>query len=199
VNPLTIPAAMTQGLLVVSAAPDAPLDAAAVEIVGTADAMIDGKTEVLTRKAVAVEEIYLPGGGRGRFDARLQAVAVTQPSDILDVQVKPEKLVVKPGDEVKIDVTLKRRPDYDKAVTLDVPLRHLGGTFANPLPPGVTVVEGKSKTLLGTGNVGHITLKVDGNAAPIEDVPICIQAHVSINFVVKISYASPPILLTIRK
>ena len=199
VNPLTIPPAMTQGVLVVSAAQEAPLDAAAVEIVGTAEATIDGTTEILTRKAVAVEEIYLPGGGRGRFDARLQAVAVTQSSDILDVQVKPEKLALKPGDEVKVEVAIKRRPDYQKDVTLDVPLRHLGGTFANPLPPGVTVVEGKSKTLLGSGNVGHVTLKVDANAASIEDVPICIQAHVSINFVVKIAYASAPILVSIRK
>jgi hypothetical protein len=151
------------------------------------------------RKPVAVEEIYLPGGGRGRFDARLQAVAVTGPSDIIDVQVKPDRLVLKPGDEVKVEVTLKRRQDYDKAVTLDVPLRHLGSVYANPLPPGVTLVEGKSKTLLGTGNVGHVTLKVDPSAAPIEDAPICVLANVSINFVVKISYASAPILVSIRK
>jgi hypothetical protein len=190
---------MTQGVLVLSAATDAGLDGAAVEVIGTGEADIDGKPTTLTRKAVAVEEIYLPGGGRGRFDARLQAVAVTGPSDILDVQVTPERLVLKPGDEVKIGVTLKRRKEYDKAVSLDIPLRHLGGVFANPLPPGVTLVEGKSKTLLGTGSVGHVTLKLDPTAAPIEDVPICILAHVSINFVVKISYSSAPILLSIRK
>lgn len=199
VNPLTIPATMTNGLLVVSAAADAPLGAAAVEITGTGEVMIDGKSQPLTRKAVAVEEIYAPGGGRARFDARMQAVAVTGPTDILDVQVKPDRLILKPGDEVKLEVTIKRRPDYDKAVSLDIPLRHLGTVFANPLPPGVTVVEGKSKTLLGTGSTGHITLKVDPTAAPIEDVPICVLAHVSINFVVKISYASAPLSVTIKK
>jgi hypothetical protein len=199
VNPLTIPATMTQGVLVVSAAPDVAIDAAAVEIIGTGDATMDGKSQILTRKAMAVEEIYLPGGGRGRFDARLQAVAVTGPSDILDVQVKPDKLVLKPGEEVKLEVTIKRRPDYQKDVSLDIPLRHLGGTFASPLPPGVTLVDGKSKTLLGTGNVGYVTLKADATAAPIDDVPICVLAHVSINFVVKISYASAPILVSIRK
>ena len=47
---------------------------------------------------------------------------------------------MKPGQEVQIDVTLKRRPDYDKGVSLDVLLRHLGGVFGNPLPPGVTLV-----------------------------------------------------------
>lgn len=199
VNALTIPPAMTQGPVVLSAAPDAALDASAVEIIGTGEVDIDGKPGTLSRRAIAVEEIYLPGGGRGRFDTRMHAVAVTGPSDILDVQVRPEKLVLKPGDEVKLDVTIKRRPDYDKPVSLDIPLRHLGGVFANPLPPGVTVVEGKSKTLLGTGNVGHVTLKVDAGAAAIDDVPICVLAHVSINFVVKISYASAPVSLTIKK
>lgn len=199
VNPLTIPPTMTNGLLVVSAAPDAPLGAAVVEITGTGEATVDGKPQAVTRTAVAVEEIYSPGGGRARFDARMQAVAVTGPTDILDVQVKPDKLALKPGDEVKLEVTVKRRPDYDKAVSLDIPLRHLGTVFANPLPPGVTVVEGKSKTLLGNGNTGYITLKVDPTAAPIEDVPICVLAHVSINFVVKVSYASAPLSVSIKK
>jgi len=42
-------------------------------------------------------------------------------------------------------------------------------------------------------------LKVDAAAVPIEDVPISVLAHVSINFVVKVSYSSKPILLSIRK
>jgi hypothetical protein len=130
---------------------------------------------------------------------RLQSVAVTESTDILDVQVKPDKLVLKPGEEVKLDVTIRRRPDYDKSVSLDVLLRHLGSTYGSPLPPGVSIVEAKSKTLIGTGNTGHIVLKVEPNAAPIEDVPISVLAHVSINFVVKVSYSSAPILLTIKK
>ena len=56
-------------------------------------------------------------------------------------------------------MTIQRRPDYDKGVSLDVLLRHLGRVFGNPLPPGVTMVDGKSKTLLGTGSKGHIVLK----------------------------------------
>lgn len=199
VNPLTIPPTMTQGLLVVSAAADAPQDGTTVEIIGTAEATIDGKSQTLTRKAIAIEEIYSPGGGRARFDARMQAVAVTGPSDILEIQVKPDRLELKPGQEVKLEVTIKRRADYDKAVSLDVLLRHLGGVFGNPLPPGVTIADDKSKTLLGTGSTGHITLRVDASAAPIEDVPICVLAHVSINFVVKVSYASAPLLLSIKK
>ena len=191
VNPLTIPANMTQGCLVVSAAADAKTDAAAVSVVGTADG--------LERTAVAVEEIYLPGGGRGRFDAGMQAVAVTGPSDILQVKVKRTEIVLKPGEEVKIDVELVRREGLTAGLTLDVQLRHLGGVFGNPLPPGVTMIDGKSKTLLGTGNAGHVVLKADATAAACERVPVCVQAFVPVNFVVKIGYASEPIYVTVKK
>jgi hypothetical protein len=191
---------MTQGLLVLAAAPDAPRDAANVQIIGSASLKTpDGKEEVLVRPATPNEEIYFPGGGRGRVDVALQCVAVTDASDILKVEASPKVITLKPGEEARIDVTIQRRPDYTKTVSLDVMLRHLGSVYGNPLPPGVTMVEGKSKTLLGTGNQGHIVLKAAANAAPIDNVPISALAHVSINFVVKISYSSQPIMLSIKK
>ncbi|MCE9564193.1 MAG: PPC domain-containing protein [Planctomycetes bacterium] len=200
VNPLTIPANMTQGLLVVSAAEDAKVDATVVKVIGSAETPdAAGKPVQLVHEAIAVEEIYMPGGGRGRFDAGMQAVSVTTPSDIAHVKVSKNRIVLKPGEEVKIDVEVLRGPGYDKAVTLDVPLRHLGSVFGNPLPPGVTMVEGKSKTLLGTGSVGHIVLKADATAAECTDVPICVQSFVAINFVVKIGYASEVIWVTVKK
>lgn len=199
VNPLTIPPTMTQGVLVLTAAADAVRQAANVEVVGTASATIDGKEVALERPVTANQEIYLPGGGRGRFDVALQTVGVTDPSDILKVEVTPQTITLKPGEEVKIAVTIQRRPDYDKPVSLDIPLAHLGQVFGNPLPPGVTIEAGKSKTLLGTGSQGHIVLKAAANAAPIENVPLCVLAHVSVNFVVKVSYASPVIQLSVTK
>ena len=42
-------------------------------------------------------------------------------------------------------------------------------------------------------------LKAAPDAAPIEEVPICVMAHVSVNFVVKISYASPALKVSVRK
>jgi hypothetical protein len=200
VNPLTIPANMTQGLLVVSAARDAKVDASVVEVIGTAEATDEtGKPATLSRTAVAVEEIYLPGGGRGRFDAGMMAVAVTGPSDLIEIRVKPTRVTLKPGEEVKIEVEVVRGPKYAKEVTLDVLLRHLGSVYGNPLPPGVTIVDGKSKTLLGTGSVGHITLKAAADAPECTDVPICVQGFVAINFVVKIGYASEVISLSVKK
>jgi hypothetical protein len=200
VNALTIPANMTQGCLVLSAAEDAKVDASIVTVVGTGEAKDEyGKPVSLVRTAIAAEEIYSPGGGRATFNVVMNAAGITGPSDVLKVKVNKNRIVLKPGEEVKIDVEVVRRADYDKGMTLDVLLQHLGSVFGNPLPPGVTIVEGKSKTLVGTGSVGHIVLKAAPTAAECTDVPICVQAYVPINFVVKIGYASEPIFLTVKK
>jgi hypothetical protein len=191
---------MTQGVIVLTAADNATLAATSVEVIGTAKVKSPGgMEETLVRTVQANQEIYFPGGGRGKFDVNMHSIAVTEPSDILKVDVSTTNITLKPGQEVKIDVSVVRRPDYDKGVSLDVLLSHLGQVFGNPLPPGVTVVAGKSKTLLGTGSKGHIVLKCDPKAAPIDNVPICVLCHVSINFVVKISYASSPIIVSIKK
>jgi hypothetical protein len=60
-------------------------------------------------------------------------------------------------------------------------------------------VDGKSKTLLGTGSAGYITLKAAPDAPECTDVPVCVQGFVAINFVVKIGYSSDVILLSIKK
>lgn len=200
VNPLTIPENMTTGCLVLTAAADAKLDARMVRVIGTAETVDeDGKPVTLVRQATPVEEIYLPGGGRGRFDVGMQAVSITDPSDLLEIVVSPNRITLQPGQEITIPVKLKRRADFDKGVTLDVKLRHLGGVFADPLPPGVSLVEGKSKTLLGTKSEGSIVLKAAADAPECTDVPICVQGFVSINFVVKIGYASEPIWISVKK
>lgn len=201
VSPLTIPPTMTQGLLVLTADASAAVSADFVQVVATGKLPgPDGKEETVTRPVQPQHEYYSPGGGRGRFPVNTFAVSVTEPSDILKVDVKPQTITLKPGEEVKIEVNIQRRADYTKDVSLNVVLDHLGQVFGNTLPPGVTVVPGaKSKTLLGSGSQGYITLKAAPNADPIENVPISVLAHVSINFVVKVSYSSAPILVTIQK
>ena len=195
---LTIQPGQTQGVLVLSAAPDAALAVAPVRLRGTAQVEIAGQKTTLTRTVEPAQEIYFPGGGRGVFPVQLHAVAVTEPGDILEVQVSPSEIVLKPGGEVRLDVTIRRRPDFTGGVSLDVRLQHLGRVFGNPLPAGVTVVEGKSKTLLGTGNQGHIVLRAAPGAVPVEGVPISVLANVSVNFVVKLSYSSAALPLSVR-
>jgi hypothetical protein len=199
VQPLTIPAGMNQGLLVLSAAPGAARGVANVDVVGTGRRKNDGGEESIVRKAGPVQEIYFPGGGRGLFPVNLHTVAVTEPMDILEVAVTPSEVVLKPGQEVRLEVTVKRKQGFDKPVSLDILLRHLGQVFGDPLPPGVTLVEGKSKTLLGAGSQGHIVLRAAPNAPEAEGVPISVLCHVSINFVVKVSYSSAPIRVSVRK
>lgn len=200
VSALTIPPSMTQGVLVLSAAENAAIGThGAVRIVARGKATIDGKEVTLERESTPNQEIYFPGGGRGRFDVNMTTVAVTEPSDLKTIKVTPGELKLKPGAEIKLDVTVERKPGFDKPVQLAINFRHLNTQFGSPLPPGVTIVEGKSKTLLGTGSTGHIVLKVDPKAAPIDKVPLCVLGHTSINFVVKMTYASKPILLSIEK
>jgi hypothetical protein len=197
---LTIAPSMTQGAIILSAAAGSRPDVANVQVTSTALLRsLEGKEETVTRPVQPMQEIYFPGGGRGVFEVNMQTVGITEPMDILKVDVKPRTITLKPGEEVRLDITIQRRPDYDKGVSLDIPLAHLGSVYGNPLPPGVTIVPGKSKTLLGNGSQGHIVLKAAPTAAPIDNVPISVLAHVSVNFVVKVSYSSEPILLTIQK
>ena len=45
---------------------------------------------------------------------------------------------------------VQRRGDYDKGVSLDVLLQHLGSVFGNPLPPGVTIVPARARRCWAT-------------------------------------------------
>ena len=199
-NPLTIPATMTEGVMVLTAAKDAKPSVQNVEVIAKAKLKTtDGKEVTVSKPVQSNQEIYSPGGGRQLFAVNMQTVCITEPSDILKVNLSTHKIELTPGQEVKIEVTVERNKSYDKSVSLDILLRHLNRVYGDPLPPGVKIVAGKSKTLLGKGSKGHIVLKADANAAPIENVPVSVLAHVSINFVVKVSYSSEPLMITVRK
>lgn len=198
VSPLIIPPNMTQGVLVLTATPQAKRSVRNIQVVGTAPLRgTDGKEQVVERVAVPIQEIYAPGGGRARYEVRMHTVAVVDRADVESVEVTPNVITAKPGEQIKLAVRVHRHPDYKGNIGLDVMLRHLGTVYGTPLPPGVTLVEGKSKTLLRQGNEGHIVLQISPDAPPCEQVPITVLAQVSINFVVKISYSSAPILLTV--
>ncbi len=196
--PLTIPPNVSQGCVVLTCAPDAKVNVGEVEVIGTATAKgPDGKPATLTRCASPMSEIYLPGGGRHMYPVDTQVVAVTETTDVL-LELGTTSVSLAPGGTAKIEVTVKRGPGYTKAVTLDVYLRHLGQIFGNPLPPGITLDEGASKTLIGENETkGHIVLKAAPDAPPVTSLPIAVLGQVSINFVVKVSYAGPPVLLTV--
>jgi hypothetical protein len=193
-----IPSNMTQGTVILTAEWDAPMDCANVRVVGRASIpSADGERQ-LVRLATPLQEIYSPGGGRARFPVNMHTVSIMDQSDLIRVEVSRREISLAPGESVQIDVNIKRRLDYSKPINLDVRYRHLGGVFGDPLPPGITMDEAKSKTLLGeNATQGSIVLRAAPNAQPVENLPIAILGHVSINFVVKTTYSSPPLSLSV--
>jgi hypothetical protein len=195
-----IPPPMTEGCVILTASAGAKIDAHLVQVIGTATLPgPDGAPVAVTRVATPLQEIYTPGGGRGLFAVNLHTLSITEPQDIT-LAVSPERISLEPGGTARIEVTVQRRADYTKGVTLDLRLQHLGTVYGNPLLPGVTIDEAASKTLLGENETGGvIVLRAAANTAPIKDLPIAVLGQVSINFVVKVSYAAPVFLTVTPK
>lgn len=187
------------GVIIFTAAKDAKLLATDIQVRGTAKLDVDGKPIEFNVTAEPYQETYLPGGGRGLWEVDRHTLSVAAPLDILNVKLSKYDVVLKPGESVNIDVTVERAAGFDKNVTLDVMYRHLGGISGSSLPPGVTLDEKTSKTLLtGANTQGVITLTAAKDAKPIEGQLVPVIAHVAINFVMKMSYASEPIRVSIK-
>jgi hypothetical protein len=187
------------GCIILEAVADQKQVASNVKVRGTATLTREG-LEPLTLVTVAqpMQEIYMPGGGRNHWPVDLHTVAVGQPSDIRDVKLSTHEVTLKPGESVKIDVELIRAEGFDKNVTLDMLYQHLSSVFANTLPPGVTIDAKNSQTLLtGSKTQGSITLTATKDAKPVERHQCCIMANVSINFVMKATYSSRPVMVTV--
>lgn len=186
------------GCIVLTAAGDAPRGFGNVKITGTAKVPGAEDAPPLVVVAEPLQEIYLPGGGRGHYPADLHCVGVNDVLDVKEVTLSTYEITLQPGQSQKIDVQIQRAEGFDKNVTLAVVYQHLGQIHGNALPAGVTLDEKDSNTLLtGTNTQGHITLKCAADAKPVEKQQFVVMAHVSINFVMKTTYSSRPVLLTI--
>ena len=204
-TPGFIPPFMTEGIVIFHAAPDAKPEFSRIRIYGTATYQgSDGQSHPLTVDATPETEIYMPGSGRSPYAVNTHMVSVMA-ADQNDVTLKlsATQVSLKPGGSVTVEVEVTRSKAFaaaKKDVILDVYLRHLGRKYGNPLPPGVTLDEGASKTRIAPGQTkGKIVLKAAANAKLIEKLPIAVLGQVSINFVVKVSHASEPVFLTVAK
>jgi hypothetical protein len=194
-----LPGKSQDGCIVFQAAADAPPGAANIRVWGEAVVSNGEQSYDLKVNALPYQEIYLPGGGRGHWPVENHTVSVGQPADLRSVSVSTDQVVLKPGESAKIDVHIERSEGFDKNVTLDLRFRHLDSVYGDPLPPGVTVDAKQSKTLLtGKESDGYITLVAAKDAPPVEKQQIAVMAHVSINFVMKYTYASPPVYVTVE-
>ncbi len=190
------------GAIVLEAPAGTPLGATNVRIWGTAThPQGEGQPPLeLTAEAQPFQEIYNPGGGRNFFSADTHAVNVGAPGDLLGVEVSETDIHLKPGETKTIAVKLKRAENMKHNVTLDMQFTHLEQVFASSLPEGVTINRSAGKTLLtGADSEGAIELKVDAAAPPVEKQLGSVMANISINFVMKATYSSAPIYLTIDK
>lgn len=190
------------GCIVLTAAPDAGMLASEIHVHGTAvQPQGEGQPPLqLSAPATPYQEYYSPGGGRGHYPVGSHVVSVGPPSDILAIKLSDTEIVLKPGETKKIMVTLERNKDVNQNVTLDMLYKHLDSVFANSLPEGVTIDGNQSKTLLtGTTSEGMIALKADASAPPVEKQVGVVMANFAINFVMKATYASPPVFVTVEK
>jgi len=151
-----------------------------------------------TSIATVYQETYQPGGGRGHWPVESHVVAVTAPSDLRSVRVNETSIVLKPGESRTIEIEIDRADGFDKNVTLEATYSHLSTIFGSSLPEGVSVDVTASNTLLtGGATKGKIVLKAASNAPAVQDQQIVMMANVSLNFVMKATYASKPILISI--
>jgi hypothetical protein len=189
------------GVVILHAAADAPFDARNIQVVGTATHPVpNGEPLKLTAVGEHLQEYYSPGGGRGNYPVDLHTVSVAEPMDVRSVKLSQTEIKLKPGESAKIEVTIERAPGFTGNVTLDVLYQHLESPFGNSLPKGVTLDGGNSKTLLtGSETKGVVTLKAATDTPPVDRQLIPVMAHVSINFVMKLTFAGEPVWVTVEK
>lgn len=195
-----LPGTGVDGCIILTAGPDAKMSCGNIVVSGTSEAEPDesGATEL---RAIAhpMQETYMPGGGRSHWPVDMHTVAVGAPADILAVKLSTHEVTLTPGASQKVDVEIVRNEGFDKNVTLDMLFQHLSSKYANTLPAGVTIDTKNSKTLLtGTNSTGAITLTASASAPSVQQQQCCVMANVSINFVMKATYASRPLMVTVN-
>jgi hypothetical protein len=142
----------------------------------------------------------MPGGGRYHWPVDAHVVSVGDLLDIRSVKLGTTDVVLKPGESKRVDVTVERAPGFKGNLTLDVVYQHLGSIYGDSLPPGVTIDDKASQTVVTGDQVkGHITLKAAPDAKPVEKQQVAVMAHVSINFVMKFTYCGGPFTVTVAK
>jgi hypothetical protein len=189
------------GCIVLTADADAQPDVAGVQISGRATVPGDDNSLIeLSRNARIYQETYQPGGGRGHWPVDEHVVSIGAPADIRRVTLDAYDLKLRPGESTSINVEIERAPGFDKNVVLEVTYSHLNSIYGDSLPQGVTVDNAASTTLLTAGATrGKITLKAAPDAQLAERQQFAVMANISLNFVMKATYASKPVTLSVAK
>ena len=98
------------------------------------------------------------------------------------------------------DMSRQRAKEIGANITLDMLMRHLNTTYANTLPPGVTLNDKEAKSLLsGSATQGYLTLTAAKDAPPAHRQQAVVVAHVALNFVMKWTYSSRPLTISVDR
>jgi hypothetical protein len=189
------------GCIVLEAEADAFPNVANTIVRGTAThTQPDGTTLNLMAVASPYQETYQPGGGRGHWPVETHAIAVTEYGDLRGITLSTYDIVLKPGESQKIEIKIDRSPEFTANVTLDMLMRHLNSNFATTLPQGVTLDDKAAQSLLaGTATDGFLTVTAAKDAPPLEKQQCVVLGHVALNFVMKWTYASRPVTISVAK
>ena len=186
------------GCIVFSAAADTKPLVQNVRIGGTTRLNDEQGEKSVHADATIYQETYQPGGGRGHWPVESHAVSVGKPGDIRQLTLSTHEIILKPGESTSIDVDIERAEGFDKNVSLEVTYSHLSTVYGDSLPQGVAIDKSASKVLLTAGaSKGKITLTASKDAKPVERQQFAVMANVSLNFVMKATYASAPIYVTV--
>ncbi|HEX3151739.1 MAG TPA: PPC domain-containing protein [Gemmataceae bacterium] len=189
------------GCILLKAAADAKIGAWEIRVTGTGRHARSWKSfSAITATARPLQEIYMPGGGRYHWAVDTHVVSVGDLHDIRSVRLSTHEVELKPGESKRVDVTIERAPEFKGNLSLDVVYQHLGSVYGDSLPPGVTIDDKASQTVI-TGNqlTGYLTLKAAADAKPVDRQIVPVMAHVSINFVMKFTYCGDPLVVTVRR
>jgi hypothetical protein len=194
-----IPPEITDGIIYLNAALDAPKAASNIRIMGKATHVVAGQEPIaLTVTGSVLQEYYAPGGGRGNYPVAMHTVSVADVGDIRRIKLSKNDVEFKQGESQRIDIEIERAPDFKGNVTLDMIYQHLEQSYGNSLPKGVTVDYANSKTLLtASDTAGHITLKAAADAPAVVQQLVPVNVHVTINFVMKHTFCESPIRVTV--
>lgn len=197
--PGRIPPELSDGIVHLTAAPEAAFGATNLRIVGRSTVATAGKEPVpIIAEGTVLQEYYSPGGGRGNYPVEMHTLSIAEPGDVRNIKLSKTDIELRPGESQRIEVEIERAADFKGNVTLDMIYQHLEQPYGNSLPKGVTVDIANSKTLLTSADTkGYITLKAAADAPAIVQQLAPINVHVSINFVMKHTFCNSPIKITV--
>lgn len=197
-TPVTVPKNMQQTAVILSAAPDAKVNASLVKVFGKARIKgSDGQERDVVQQGRITCEQQAGGGGQARWPIRTQLVGVTEPGDLLKVTAEPAEINLKPGEKAEIKVRIERNADFDDPVTLSLAFDYFATIFGTQLPPGVGMGKGAEARFAGKTLECKFILDATDKAQPVEKLPIGIVARVPVSFSINTNYSTNPIFLTI--